>query len=136
MKNKKGFTLMELLAVIIILGVLMTLGVVSVQKYLDQARNASYDDFERTLKASTTNYLIEHTGEIPTIGSTFRINATDLINNGYLKTLKDPDKPNSDCNSSSYVIVKRNSNTDFNMDLEYHPCLKCSRYKTNDSLCS
>ena len=136
MKNKKGFTMIELLATIIILSILMALGVVSIQKILNKAKKSNYQDFEKTLKSSTSNYLIEHTGDIPNIGSTFRINANDLINKGYLKTLKDPEKQNADCNSGSYVIVKRNADKNFNMDLEYHPCLKCSRYKTSDSLCS
>ena len=36
--NKKGFTLVELLAVIVILGILLTLAYMGVSQYLNQAR--------------------------------------------------------------------------------------------------
>lgn len=42
MKNKKAFTLIELLAVIIILGVLMIIAVPSVTEYIQQSRKSSY----------------------------------------------------------------------------------------------
>ena len=43
MKNKKGgFTLVELLAVIVILGILVTIGVVVTSRYLTESRKKSY----------------------------------------------------------------------------------------------
>ena len=44
--NKKGFTMLELLAVIIILSILMTIGYMAVSQYLGQAYDATYSDFE------------------------------------------------------------------------------------------
>ncbi len=41
-KNNKGFTLVELLAVIVILGLLMTIGIVSVTQYIEDSRLKSY----------------------------------------------------------------------------------------------
>lgn len=40
--NKKAFTLVELLAVIIILGLLMAIAIPSVSKYLAQSRTKTY----------------------------------------------------------------------------------------------
>ena len=45
--NKKGFTLVELLATIVILGVLSTIGITSTSKYLTQSRKKSYKIKER-----------------------------------------------------------------------------------------
>ena len=50
MKNKKGFTLVELLAVIVILGLLMAIAIPSVTKYITQSR-------KKTLSASIHAYI-------------------------------------------------------------------------------
>ena len=134
-KNEKGFTLIEVLAVIVLLSVLMALALTSMNYYMNRARKASYKEFETTLKNSTTNYLLEHSGEVPNVGGSFRISANQLIDKGYLSNMKDPSGGGT-CNDNSFVIVKRNNDVSFNMDLEYHPCLKCRVYKTNDSVCS
>lgn len=42
MKNKKGFTLIEVLSVIIIIGILMLIAVPAVSKYIDRSNKASY----------------------------------------------------------------------------------------------
>ena len=34
------------------------------------------------------------------------------------------------CNLESYAIVKRNTDTSYNMNLDYEACLKCSNYKS------
>ena len=50
--NKKGFTMVELLAVIVILGVLGTIGVVVTNKYLVQSREKSYRILSQTIYES------------------------------------------------------------------------------------
>ena len=47
MKNKKGFTLLELLAVLIILGILMVLAYMGVSRYIRQTNDALYEDYEK-----------------------------------------------------------------------------------------
>lgn len=42
MRNNKGFTLVELLAVIIILGLLMVIATPSITKYINNARVKTY----------------------------------------------------------------------------------------------
>ena len=134
MKNKKGFTIIELLATITILGVLSTLAVVSMNSVTKHAKNATYQEFEETLKDSTANYLLYNTGLIPDIGGSYKVMASKLTSEGYLDNLTDPQNKTANCNNNSYVIVKRNSDVDFNMDLDYKVCLVCSKYKS--STCS
>ena len=50
MKNRKGFTLVELLAVIVILGLLMAIAIPSVTKYITESR-------KKTLSASIHAYI-------------------------------------------------------------------------------
>ncbi len=131
--NKKGFTMIELMATITLLGVMLTLAVVSVSKYLNKARDTVYKDYEDTLKNATTDYFLNHTGLLPEINDAngTKVLATTLINEGYLENMKDPKNNSLNCNNNSYVIVTRKDNVGFNMDLEYKICLVCSKYKSS-----
>ena len=57
-KNKKGFTLMELLAVIVILGIVMALAASSIAKLIVKARTGSYvDAYQIIIKDLRTELL-------------------------------------------------------------------------------
>lgn len=131
--NKKGFTMIELMAAITLLGIMSTLAVVSVSKYLNKSKKTVYRDYEDTLKNATTNYFLDHTGLLPEINDArgTKVLATTLINEDYLENMKDPTNKSFNCNNNSYVIVTRKDNVGFNMDLEYRVCLVCSKYKSS-----
>lgn len=130
--NKHGFTLVELLATIVIIGILSTVAVVGTTKYLEYTRNKTYDSYVETLENATKNYLEDNTSEIPEVGSTKVITATTLYDAGYLENIMDPNKKSVSCITyrtqnmpvSSKVTVKRISNEN-NIDLEYSVWLYC-----------
>ena len=128
--NKKGFTMLELLAVIIILGIVMTLAYMGVSKYLEQARSTTYSDFEKNITSGVTNYLIDHTGSIPDEGESLVVDVEKLVCEGYIENLQDPRESARTCNLESYAIDKRNANTGYNMDIDYEACLVCAGYKS------
>lgn len=55
--NKKGFSMVELLAVITILGILSTISIVSVQRILDRAKDEYYDKQRKNLVMAAQSYL-------------------------------------------------------------------------------
>ena len=128
--NKKGFTMLELLAVIIILGILITLAYMGVSRYLNQARSTTYEDFEKNITSGVTNYLIDHTGSIPNEGESLVVDVEKLVCEGYIEDLQDPRESARTCNLESYALVKRNNNTGYNMDIDYEACLVCAGYKS------
>lgn len=128
--NKKGFTVLEVLAVIIILSILMTIAYMGVSQYLNRAREATYEDFEENITSGVTNYLIDHSGQIPNEGESLVVDVAKLVCEGYIDDLQDPRDSSKTCNLESYAIVKRNTDTSYNMNLDYEACLKCSNYKS------
>ena len=128
--SRKGFTMLELLAVIIILGILITLAYMGVSRYLNQARSTTYEDFEKNITSGVTNYLIDHSGSIPSVGESLVVDVEKLVCEGYIEDLEDPREASKTCNLESYAIVKRNNDTNYNMDIEYSACLKCSSYES------
>ena len=128
--NKRGFTVVELLVVLVILGILITLAYMGVSRYLNQARSTTYEDFEKNITSGVTNYLIDHSGSIPSVGESLVVDVEKLVCEGYIEDLQDPRESSKTCNLDSYAIVKRNNDTSSNMDIEYSACLKCSGYES------
>lgn len=107
MKNKRGFTMIELLAVIIILGILVTMAVVSVSGVMNSSYDTTYDTFETSMEEAATSYLLDHTGEIPNEGEVARLSAAMLVEEGYLDYMEDPRNEAENCQDDSYILVSR-----------------------------
>lgn len=78
-KNEKGFTLVELLAVIVILGIIVAIAIPAISGIIDRAQDGA-DDAEVTLIIDAARlYRVEHT--IDATG----VHTDDLITEGYLE---------------------------------------------------
>lgn len=128
--NKKAFTLVELLGVIVILGILAGIAVPSFTSYLKKAQMDTYHNYEKSMESSAENYLLMNTGLIPNIGNTVKITADNLIKGKFLEKITDPEGSSTSCNNS-YIEVLRKPNTE-NIGLKYKVCLICKRYKSKD----
>ena len=62
MNNRKGFTLVELLAVIVILGILITIGTISVSTMISNSRKQTFVDSARNFVAATRQLAAENPG--------------------------------------------------------------------------
>ena len=60
MKNKDGFTLVELLAVIAILGVIITISVVAVSGTINRSTNNGYKVIEDQMVGAAKQYVAEN----------------------------------------------------------------------------
>lgn len=117
MKNR-GFTLTELLGVIVLIAIIGGLAVISVNYVIQSGKKGIYKNYETTLKGAAENYFIDHIDNIPTTEKILTI--TEL--ESYLDELKDPN--GGDCNSS-YVKVTRGADLSSNFSLNYQVCLIC-----------
>lgn len=80
MKSKKGFTLVEVLAVVIIISILIAIVVPNIFSSVDKAKIKSYNILIETFKDNTKLYISRHQ-EI--------VDATILVDGHYLLTLDD-----------------------------------------------
>ena len=60
MRDNKGFTLIEVLAVVVLLGILASIATVSVTKYRKNVDEKEIASLKQTIKASFDNYRINH----------------------------------------------------------------------------
>lgn len=84
--NNKGFTMVELLGTIAILGILMTIAVVSVSRYKVNAERDAIDILANTAMNSAKNYVLDY----PSDNATITVSIADLYDGQYMERPTDP----------------------------------------------
>ena len=128
MKNK-GFTLVEMMAVLVILSLLIGIGILTVNNIQKGASENYYHSMEDTLKIAGNDYFADNRGDRP-IDDYNYVTLETLQDHEYLEKLRTYDKK-SDCDSSSGVFIY---NTDDGTD--YEVCLKCGDFHSNGPYCT
>ena len=77
MKNKKGFTLVELLAVIIILSIILSITAIAVMKVKKNQDRINYQNMISGILTGAKNYVTNHPGETS-------VTVNELINKKYI----------------------------------------------------
>ena len=89
MKNK-GFTMVELLAVIAILGIMTGLAMAAYTRYKDSTREKGYDIMANSAISGAESYIMDN----PTATE---VNFDTLVDRGYLEDTRDPADSNNNC---------------------------------------
>lgn len=112
---KKGFTLVELLTVIAILGIVMTLAGTAVFKIMDESQNKLLEEQLEGLKDTAITYVISEKNYLENCSSSFdptnptdtdcflKIKVSDLVNSGFFENT------NNLCDLNGEVIVYKSS---------------------------
>ncbi len=131
--KKKGFTLVELLGVVVILGIVSGLVVLAYVNVRKQMILAYYRSVEESLLVSGGSYFSANKENQPTIfGDEKKVTVGELVTNKYTdREIADPD--GKVCNlEKSYVGAYKNSYDKTN----YYVCLECGDYKSDNIACN
>ncbi len=90
MKKEKGFTLIEVLVAIVILGIISSIALVTVQSVLRNGRNKYYKSLREMIIAAAKDYYSEHKNELPVeIDDSSFVTVKKLEDEDYLDKVKD-----------------------------------------------
>ncbi len=116
---KKGFTIVELLAVIVILGIIIAIAMPNVLNIIEKSRNDAIIRNENMLINVARKYFISNINLLPNnIGDTVELTVSTLKTNGLIESIKSP-RNNQECNG--YVLVTKIDNNYY----DYSPQLNC-----------
>lgn len=123
--NNKGFSLIEILAVVVILGIVSTIGIFSVTRLIDSSKKHYYESQQNNLVLAARAYVDDHKEVLPrNIGEKKKIELKKLYDNNYIKDkivdknkvecyAEDGTDKNGNAVKGSYVTVIKTSQTDY-----------------------
>lgn len=108
---KKGFTMIELLAVFTITGIILLMAMPEITSLLKKSNNDKYETFKNNLYIACEAYI---EGENIEITNEKEISLKTLIDNGYLKSTtinpKNDSKVSDSINKNKKIIVTKDEN--------------------------
>ena len=122
LKDKKGFTLVEILAAVTILGIISSVAIIAVNKIIQNAKEEHYVSAEENMTLAGQSYVQTNRNALPkAIGQKTKIYLNDLIAANYIEPIKDYN--GKDCDfDNSYVQIFKYSQKDYS----YSAYLKCN----------
>ena len=123
---KKGFTLVELLAVIVILAVILVIAIPQVLKVVDNSRKSAYIKNEQMVENVAKTYLASNSGKAPANEGHITIVAlSQLQENNLIGQIIDVKDKQTIC--TGYVLIINLGNNEY----DYQPYLNCGEnYQT------
>ncbi len=121
-KRKNGFTLVELIAIILILSIILTVSFTSLSKTIENSNNQEYQTLINNIEMATENYvnlpgIYREVDEKLKNGGSYEVNITDLISAGIIDEM--PINPkNKKRMESGKIIVSKNSNNELMYKVE------------------
>lgn len=127
MNKKKGFTIIELLAAVVIVGIILGLAILVINRYIIQGHETVNSQLEKNLVLSAKSYFSDNTKKLKLIGKDGAVVwYTVLKSNNYIENDLIDSKGNS-C-SKSYVYVKKDSSK-----YKYTGCIVCDNNGYNNT---
>ena len=132
-KNNRGFTLIEVIGVVIILGIIAVIAISTYRSNERTFREEYYDSLVRTITDSGQEYFTDYRKYKPnTVLEARKVPLVTLETENYIETIKD--YKGEECNKDSYVLIVKEDRDNYS----YHTCLICESDEysnTDDTFC-
>ncbi|MGI6309712.1 MAG: hypothetical protein ACOXZW_03290 [Bacilli bacterium] len=127
--NNKAYTIMEVLAVIILIGIILIITFPLITNAIIKSKYRYYESQENTLLLAGRDYFTDNRTRLPKAEEEEKtISLQTLVNEGYTKPILDISKDG--CNQDeTAVTVKRLGKGEY----RYYVRLKCNDYDTDDT---
>lgn len=134
MKNKKGFTLTELIGVIVLLGIIALISVPILNKVIQNSKQKAYDAQVKEIISSAKKWGTEHDSELPKINKNYKaITLKELVKDGYLEDdkLLDP-RDNKDLVEAGYCVNIRYNSKKYSYEFNESCMIEPPKFKELD----
>lgn len=120
MKNK-GFTLVELIAIILILSIILTVAFTTLSKSLENSNEKKYQTMIENLALAAEEYtnlpgVYRKINQDLNDGKRVTVDIIDLINAGIIDEI--PTNPKTNKEVTGYVLVYKNSENEFMFEVQ------------------
>ncbi|MEK4166906.1 prepilin-type N-terminal cleavage/methylation domain-containing protein [Anoxybacillus sp. FSL W8-0104] len=116
-RNEKGLTLIELLAVIVILGIIAAIAIPSIGGLIDNSKKDAHVANAQQMINAAKIAVTADKSLIPSSGQSKNITLKQLENDGYLETMKDPDNGTYNKEGSFVKITNNNNKLSYSVKL-------------------
>jgi len=127
--NKRGFTIIEMLATIVILGIMAGIAVGAVYIHAQNSREQAMETIASTSYDGMVNYMMEHgilLNPAEQSGNSRSIGIDELFDEGYIERPSDPYNSGGLC-SGTVTVTNESSSTSTGIDdYRYDVHVECS----------
>ena len=113
--KKNGFTLVELIAIILVLSIIMTISFTSLSKTIENSNNQKYDTLIKNIETACENYvnlpgIYRNVDSAINSNGSYEVTMNDLINASVIDEIPINPKNNNKMQNGKIIVTKNSNN--------------------------